>query len=336
MKLKQNPSYLSQTNTNCLKGILAICVLICHVWSNIASSISMGGIGKYAGVIFTAVGYLSVSLFFFLSGYGLMIQYQKKGKSYLNGFFRKRFFPLYLLCIILILFYSAVRLFLGESISVWSFLQSFFFGETVISKGWYLQSILLWYLFFFISFRFFSKEKTQILSLFILFAVYIAICLVLNLYVTWYEGTLSLPIGVLWAKYKDKIAEYLNLRYTVHILLILGAFAVLFLLGNFTLLPVFLKIISKCLSAVFFAIAVVISLRILPIENFITKFLGKIYLEIYVIHGFCLMFWHSKYIYINNALLYSVLVFLSSLILACILKPVFYRILQLGKRKKYE
>lgn len=334
MQLQQRESYLSRNNTNCLKGILAICILVCHLWGNVASSVSLGLVGRVMGVIFTAFGYLSVAIFLFLSGYGLMVQYQKQGKDYLNGFLVKRVLPLYLLCVILILFYWGVRILLGESVAPIDVVQSFFFGETVISKGWYLQSILLWYLLFFVSFRCFSKENQKIAALLVSFVLYVALCLVMKLPTTWYEGAFCLPLGVLWAKAQKKIDSHLNRRYLVYLLVAWGFFVLSFSFGNFELLPVVPRVIVKSLSAVVFVIAVVLLLRILPIENIVTKFLGGMYLEIYVMHGFVLMLWHSKYIYLNHPLLYSIVVIFSALLLARAVRPVFQKILQLGKRKK--
>ena len=61
-----NQNYLSRENTDCLKGICAIMVVICHVCSrtNIGASIGLGP-------IYTAFGYWAVSGFMFMSGYGL-------------------------------------------------------------------------------------------------------------------------------------------------------------------------------------------------------------------------------------------------------------------------
>ena len=57
-----NQNYLSRENTDCLKGICAIMVVISR--TNIGASIGLGP-------IYTAFGYWAVSGFMFMSGYGL-------------------------------------------------------------------------------------------------------------------------------------------------------------------------------------------------------------------------------------------------------------------------
>jgi peptidoglycan/LPS O-acetylase OafA/YrhL len=76
---------------------------------------------------------------------------------------------------------------------------------------------------------------------------------------------------------------------------------------------------------------VVLLLKFIPIENFITRFLGKFYLEIYAIHGFVLMLYHSKFICIDNPVIYSLAVLATTIPLAWVISPIFKKILQLGK-----
>ena len=64
-------NYLSLRNTICLKGILSVCIIFCHLWGAVSlghPQLSEGIIGHTIGRICTVLGYLSVALFFFLSG----------------------------------------------------------------------------------------------------------------------------------------------------------------------------------------------------------------------------------------------------------------------------
>jgi len=334
--LKQK-DYLSLDNTNCLKGVLAICVFICHFWASIATTGAVSCellIIKTLGRVCTVLGYLSVSCFFFFSGYGLMFQYQKKGKDYLKGFLLKRIAPLYLICIIFIVFYWLANIILGEQVNHKIFLQSFFFGGTVISKGWYLQAILLWYILFFLSFRFAKNDNLKILLLFVSYIFYVTLCLILKLSSTWYECCLCLLLGVLFAKYKDKIDLFLSKKYLISLLGILLLFLASFVLGNFSVLGKELTVISKCISAAFFSVLAVLLLKIFPMSNIITRFLGKLYLEIYILHGFFLMLFSSKYIFIQNSLLYGIATLSGTLILSVIIHPGIQKILAFGKKRR--
>lgn len=331
--------YLSLQNTICLKGILAICIVLCHLWGPLLEgnpSLSDGIIGNTIGRICTVLGYLSVALFLFLSGYGLCVQYQRKGEAYLKGFLLKRVLPLYIINVFLILFYSISNVLLGEGISWKDVLQSFFFGQTVISKGWYLQAILVWYLLFFIVFKYIKGDKAQIAAMVVAFLVYLLVCLIIKLESTWYEGVFCLVLGVIWAKYLKKINETLskNKWFVLSILIVGLLFAASFVFGNFSFLQKPARIAVKSISACTFTILIVLFLRVIPINNIITHFLGKISLEIYVFHGFFLMLYRCRLIYINNWILYSALVFASAILFAWTMHPLFSKILKIGKKEK--
>ena len=83
--------YLSLETTNCLKGIFAIIVVIHHLYQR--TDIINNSV---LGVLFQSLGCLSVSIFFFLSGYGIAASIQRKGNSYLASFASKRILPLYI------------------------------------------------------------------------------------------------------------------------------------------------------------------------------------------------------------------------------------------------
>lgn len=66
--------YLSKENTKALKGIFAVFVLWHHLYQYSALIT-----GTVIGIVFQAMGYLSVGMFFFLSGYGLTTSYRNRG-----------------------------------------------------------------------------------------------------------------------------------------------------------------------------------------------------------------------------------------------------------------
>ena len=68
---KNNEDYLSISNTNILKGISVLVVILHHISLYTNSN-------KYLDFVFGQAGFLAVSIFLFVSGYGLMIQYTKK------------------------------------------------------------------------------------------------------------------------------------------------------------------------------------------------------------------------------------------------------------------
>ena len=79
--------------SNALKGILAVGIVLSHLQTFCFKPHDYPIINQFA--VFAQVG-----VFFFISGYGLVAAYQKKGHEYLHGFLRHRLskvvFPLVL------------------------------------------------------------------------------------------------------------------------------------------------------------------------------------------------------------------------------------------------
>jgi peptidoglycan/LPS O-acetylase OafA/YrhL len=76
-----------------LRGVLAILIVAGHVCNQQPQMPFSSEIGGLA--------YIVVAIFFFLSGYGLMISLVKKGDAYLDNFLSKHFLkivPLFVLC----------------------------------------------------------------------------------------------------------------------------------------------------------------------------------------------------------------------------------------------
>lgn len=77
--MKQN---FSRSQTECLKGVFALGIVICHLCSRTGLGASVG-----LGPIYTALGYWGVSVFLFITGFGLMMRYM----SVRGGVFCKLF-----------------------------------------------------------------------------------------------------------------------------------------------------------------------------------------------------------------------------------------------------
>lgn len=64
--MRTSYDFLAKSNTDCFKGICAMMVVLCHVCSLTGIGASIG-----LGPIYTGFGYLGVSGFMFMSGFGL-------------------------------------------------------------------------------------------------------------------------------------------------------------------------------------------------------------------------------------------------------------------------
>ena len=84
-----------------LKGILAICVVIRHLFGICFQIPNM-----------IPLGYYSVILFFFCAGYGLMFQLELKGSIYLMTFFKERWLKVCIPFCIATLIYGSINNFI--------------------------------------------------------------------------------------------------------------------------------------------------------------------------------------------------------------------------------
>ena len=128
--------FLSVDISNCLKGIFAVMVLLTHMHGRVALFSN-----SIVGTLFSAFGYLAVSGFFFLSGFGLTEQSKKEG--YIKAFPKRKVLPFYLLCCVSVLIYLLRDIIFANQISLIGVVKSFLWGDTVVENGWYLQAQLL-------------------------------------------------------------------------------------------------------------------------------------------------------------------------------------------------
>ena len=138
---------LDRNTSTSFKGILAILILLCHLHARVELFTH-----SILGTLFTALGYLCVGAFFFLSGYGLNESLTKQ--DYLAAFPRRKLLPFFLVCCFTVALYVLRDLLVGSSIQPKAVLQSFLFGKTVVDHGWYLQAQLLFYIIFYLIYRF--------------------------------------------------------------------------------------------------------------------------------------------------------------------------------------
>ena len=338
MRVKDNSYlseiYLSKNISVCLKGFFAIMVL-CHHLSQHSGILS----GTLVGSVFQFMGAWAVSMSFFFSGYGLMSSYIIKGRRYVLDFPKKRILPFYFICVLLIGIYSLERLIIGYPLTTRAIFDSFFFFRTVISNGWYLQTILLFYIAFYIIFILPIKDNAKIFTVFIFALAYILVCNLLKLSLTKYEATFSFLFGMIWCKYK-KIIDKTFLKHNffefiISFCVFVGIMAVFFLNKNQAV-----KYSSKMFSLVAFnTVAVFAEIIILTvnqkiIHNNILKKIGEISLEIYVFQGFFINLFHSKILYINNAYVYIIAVILCTVILSIIINPLFKSIYLIFSKQK--
>lgn len=312
--------YLSKEYTNCVRGICAIVVIIHHLYQRTGLFSEI-----YIGELLQLSGALAVSVFFFFSGYGLMLSSQKK--NYVKNFFRNKFLPLYCFYVFLIILYSFWTLCIEHTIPLIELVKSFLFGATVVSNGWYLQATFVLYLVYLFSFSVFNDTNMRILSVAVSILVYCIFCRFIGLGAWWYQTIPCVILGMLYCYNKPRIDIVLN----KHVWKVFIASSVLF--------AIFYKIVTLYLKepmyhTIYFVAFVCATISIsyilcdTPIiRNSFFALCGKYSLEMYVSHGFFLRLIEFKFF--NNKFIYILTVVIGTIIVSFIMKKIFTNIIPL-------
>ena len=132
---------ITKESTLEIKGIAILMVIIGHVSS------------RYGSSVLNYMGAFGVALFLFISGYGLVMSYNKNG---LNNFFKKRFINVFIPYVAITTIWIIFDLIKGKIYSLKTYvllLIGFDYNRTIDETMWYISIILLWYIIFYIIFK---------------------------------------------------------------------------------------------------------------------------------------------------------------------------------------
>lgn len=273
-----NDEYLSTDTTKKEKGIAAILIVLHHLSQRVKVS------GPF--VILGYIGFILVAVFFFISGYGLSYGAQYK-HDYFKGFFRKRLFPVLVPYWIVNTIYIVFDLIKGTVFTPMEYVLSFV-GVGTITGTWFVTSILIMYIIFWIAFI--SKKSYSILGLCLI--GYCIICFNLNLHSSYTASIAAFALGVLWNKIDRRTISWIRERYYLKLLIILGTFGMMFF-GRLVLSAkgfnnVILQMILRNFISVLFIFVLVAVTQTVQFTGKTLEWLGNISYELYLVHGMLL------------------------------------------------
>lgn len=274
-----NESYISKDNTNSIKGIFILLIVITHALPYIErTSYDFTRLGD--GILVWLVqhlGQLVVVMFFFYSGFGIGESYKRKGENYLKGFPRKRLLTTLLNFDVAVFAFLLLGLFFGTSMTIKQVLLSFIGWETIGNSNWYIFVILLCYTFSYITLRLPIKMLYKVILLFLF-------CFVAILWLfhekgenmCWYNTIMSYPLGFLYSVFKEKIERFLMKFYWHSCVILLLAFVVLFRCS-----PDQLCLSFNALSMTFALLVVLMTMKV-RIDNPPLRWVGEHLFPIYI------------------------------------------------------
>lgn len=143
---KENPntSFSAQT-MNCIKGIFAIMIVLFHLSQHITGGVLFRVMGD--------TGYLSVAVFFFISGYGMYTRILQTSGDYCKGIVSYRIPRVLLPWVVATLFYALYWFAEGGLERIVQICDNRENGYLLITNSWFVFAIAFSYLIFFFAFN---------------------------------------------------------------------------------------------------------------------------------------------------------------------------------------
>lgn len=287
LSIKKRPAkdsnYLSKDTTVAEKGIAAVAIVFHHVSQMI-------DLPKYF-VILDYIGFIMVAVFFFISGYGLAYGLENK-KGYLNNFFKKRILsiliPYWIINIIGIIY----NLSISKVFTPFEYIASFFGLNTVVDV-WFVTSILIMYISFWLCYKpYCAKKISWKVSTIILMAIIVIYCIICNQFVENTSFTASISafaLGVVWKKlFNNKFLMFLQKHYFAKLCCITLIFCFTFfgrlLLSYISINSNILHLILRNIVTVCFVLFMLTVSYKFKFNSKIITYFGVYSYEIYICH----------------------------------------------------
>ena len=268
---------LTKNNSTVLKGIAAIFIMLGHIGINTAYPILFP---------FRKAGFLWVGLFFFMSGYGLMFSYLNK-PGYIKNAFLKRIIaivvPTYLIYLV---FQIVIWVILKTPVGYWTDIINRFVYYFIQDTNWFIPEVLVFYVLFFILFRLFNSRVANVVLWIITIGFIIFAFIRRDIFSNpWYGSSLCFPLGITYAMNEDKMQKFLQdkaIRNSLILLLVIFACtAMYFVLGNDSAIG---NLLARNTASISFCFVALITISLVNLDNAVTRFLGEISFEIFLVH----------------------------------------------------
>lgn len=345
---------MSLSQTKALQGFCAICIVFHHMGQKTCAPWLAPQYIVHGLDVFVPIGFFFVGVFFFCSGYGLYKSYKKK-PDYLQGFMGRRVLPLVLAFLTASIIYVAVRLTGGESLAFPRLLFNLTGPVLYNPYAWFVITLSLFYIGFYLAFKYCKKEKVAVLVMCILVLIYILHCDWWMYGEWWYNTAPLFLVGILFARHEDGIVKRIKKSYVLYMILsFLSTLSLSYLSThtqeilscfgtniNYDLLR-WISLLSQMLACCALVILLFLLGMKIKIGNKALAFMGTITLELYLMQAlFIQMFGYSFFIdnikpvyYIRNVALFVLVTFVLSILSAVLLKLLHKKIIELLVKHK--
>lgn len=297
----------SKKNTNWLRAVGSVILIMIHTIEEYSynSNFFLENLGK--------CGFLVVSLFFLLSGYGLNKSKLKDPIKYISNFNKTRYFNILIPLLLVWIVYSFFSIILDNVSFSFNFLN-------IVCYSWFVVVILGVYVCFYICNRISLNYGTLLLSLVI--CLFIIISITYNIPPIYSKCLSSILLGLWLPILEDKKRIIAILFFCLSLFLAIG---VLVLTNNL--------IISSLCKVYIFSVSVYLFSRFISFDSAFLRYISNHSYLIYLLHGLSIKIIMERYGPESSFFFSLVMIFLVTMILAVFTKKV--EVVVIEQIKKY-
>ena len=343
-----NEDNMSFDQTKAYLGFCAVIIVFHHISQATCASWLNPRYIRHGLDIFLTAGYPMVAMFFLCSGYGLYKSAKNK-PDFFKRFIPARLIPILIPSVLTTLVYVFFMYWRNIPITIDSpFAVNS--HNTWHPYIWYVPCIILMYILFYIGFGLFKNDLVGILVVAAGLVGYIVFCIRFKYGTWWFNTPHMFLVGILLAKYEDGFFEGCKKFYKLRLIGTVILCVIFYFLGDAAggiYLTVFhhpydsvygyrcdlvASIFQVIYTLAFMSLYYLISMK-LKIGNKVLSFLGKMTLELYLVHGIFIHMFGYRMIkegvkpvyYIENVTLFVLVVLALSI-------PISYALSLLDKK----
>jgi peptidoglycan/LPS O-acetylase OafA/YrhL len=223
------------------------------------------------------------------SAYGDIVQLENN-IDYADGRVLKKIVKLMLPYELINFIYIACYFLMNEDKKISLVLKSFMYPY-LNPMAWYLFSLLFFEIVLIFVYRKIFSNRIRCLSIYVIAALYICVCKLLDMGSHWYVSCVAFPIGVTLGLYDEKIFRFLKKKCYIFLFGLILSLIAMYVYHNISKSTLFKlpRGIYLMLMSVLFACIVSCFCQCLYIKNKFLNFVGNISFELYLIMGlFCI------------------------------------------------
>lgn len=315
--MKSEKEWFRKTNTDQIRGMCALLIIIHHISAQNFS----GGMFHQLGYISIISGYLLVGYFFLISGYGL-----EYGEIHLsnnkNHRLIKRIITINIPYITISSFYVIYQRCVEKPIGFFEIGRSLILGDPIVKYSWYSATIIIVYVLFEISKKN-HKKRCKIYIMAVLLCVYIGVGIHFNYSEYWYNTVMIVIVGILAARYKASFFRYFSchykLKFSICVLALFSGIILQIKYGNYlaSINPMISVLIQQGTLLAFVLSMMNFDLAV-ELNSTALKWISTFSYEIYLTHGLAMIIIKNCTSYDTAGVLYAMAVIFLTIVLSFI------------------